>query len=93
MRNPLSALLAMLAPLPASAQQTSIRHPPRSVSPPPDKLETSIGPLQLSDRYPDAATVEKIYDNLDRSRVLQAMALLSSQRLRRAWVCETSSDA
>jgi hypothetical protein len=38
----------------------------------PDKLESSIGTLNLHYGYPDAGTVEKIYDNLDRSRALQA---------------------
>ena len=38
----------------------------------PDKLESSIGTLDLSYGYPSADTVEKIYDNLDRSRALQA---------------------
>lgn len=38
----------------------------------PDKVESSIGTLNLSYGYPDNATVEKIYDNLDRSRALQA---------------------
>jgi hypothetical protein len=38
----------------------------------PDKIESSIGTLKLSYGYPDAATVEKVYDNLDRSRALQA---------------------
>jgi hypothetical protein len=41
----------------------------------PDKLETSIGILHLSDGYPSADTVQKIYDNLDRSRALQAYLL------------------
>jgi len=41
----------------------------------PDKVETSIGTLHLSDGYPSAETVEKIYDNLDRSRALQAYML------------------
>ena len=41
----------------------------------PDKLETSIGTLNLSDGNPDADTVQKIYDNLDRSRGLQAYLL------------------
>jgi hypothetical protein len=41
----------------------------------PDKLETSIGTLQLSDGFPSADTVQKIYDNLDRSRALQAYLL------------------
>jgi hypothetical protein len=38
----------------------------------PDKIESSIGTLNLSYGYPDDATVQKIYDNLDRSRALQA---------------------
>jgi hypothetical protein len=38
----------------------------------PDKIESSIGMLNLSYGYPSADTVEKIYDNLDRSRALQA---------------------
>lgn len=33
----------------------------------PDKNETSIGALNLSDGYPSADTVEKIYDNFDHS--------------------------
>ena len=38
----------------------------------PDKIESSIGTLNLHYGYPSADTVEKIYDNLDRSRALQA---------------------
>jgi len=38
----------------------------------PDKIESSIGTLDLSYGYPSAETVGKIYDNLDRSRALQA---------------------
>ena len=38
----------------------------------PDRLESSIGTLNLHYGYPEAGTVEKIYDNLDRSRALQA---------------------
>jgi hypothetical protein len=41
----------------------------------PDKIETSIGTLNLSYGYPAADTVQKIYDNLDRSRALQAYLL------------------
>ncbi|HEY7030400.1 MAG TPA: DUF1214 domain-containing protein [Thermomicrobiales bacterium] len=33
----------------------------------PDTLETSIGTLHLSDGYPDAETVQKIYHNQTRS--------------------------
>ena len=38
----------------------------------PDKIESSLGTLNLHYGYPSAGTVEKIYDNLDRSRALQA---------------------
>lgn len=38
----------------------------------PDKIPSSIGRLNLNYGYPDKGTVEKIYDNLDRSRALQA---------------------
>ena len=38
----------------------------------PDKIESSLGTLDLHYGYPSAKTVEKIYDNLDRSRALQA---------------------
>ena len=41
----------------------------------PDKLETSIGKLKLNDGFPKPDTVKKIYDNLDRSRALQAYLL------------------
>jgi hypothetical protein len=41
----------------------------------PDTVETSIGTLHLSDGVPDPETTMKIYDNLDRSRALQAYLL------------------
>jgi len=41
----------------------------------PDRLETSIGTLNLTDGFPAPDTIEKIYDNLDRSRALQAYLL------------------
>jgi hypothetical protein len=41
----------------------------------PDKIESSIGTLNLDYGYPSTDTVEKIYDNLDRSRALQAYLL------------------
>ena len=41
----------------------------------PDRLETSIGTLNLIDGVPKPDTVEKIYDNLDSSRALQAYLL------------------
>jgi hypothetical protein len=41
----------------------------------PDTLETSIGTLHLRDGVPNPDTIETIYDNLDRSRALQAYLL------------------
>ena len=41
----------------------------------PDELETSIGTLHLNDGFPKPDTIEKVYDNLDRSRALQAYLL------------------
>lgn len=41
----------------------------------PDRLETSIGTLTLHDGVPTAETAAAIYDNLDRSRALQAYLL------------------
>jgi len=41
----------------------------------PDTVESSIGTLHLNDGYPSEETVEKIYENLDRSRALQAYLL------------------
>jgi len=41
----------------------------------PDRLETSIGTLTMTDGNPDSVTAQKIYDNLDRSRALQAYLL------------------
>ncbi|MCB0728115.1 MAG: DUF1254 domain-containing protein [Ignavibacteriae bacterium] len=41
----------------------------------PDKIESSIGSLNLNYGFPEEETVEKIYDNLDRSRALQAYLL------------------
>jgi len=38
----------------------------------PDSVETSLGTLKFFDGLPDKATVEKVYDNLDLSRGVQA---------------------
>ena len=37
----------------------------------PDKVETSLGTLEFFDGVPTDATIEKIYDNLDRMRGMQ----------------------
>ena len=41
----------------------------------PDSMDSSIGPLKLKDGFPTPETKEKIWDNLDRSRALQAYLL------------------
>ena len=62
-----SSLIAILA-LPASAQQYRYQTPVAPGVATPDKVETSIGTLNLRDGYPLPETVQKIYDNLDASR-------------------------
>ena len=49
---------------PAPKMQTEI--PPDITTP--DSVETSLGTLRFSDSLPDKATIEKVYDNLDRMR-------------------------
>jgi hypothetical protein len=68
------ALLAFSA-VPSNAQQYKYETPMPPGVASPDKVDTSIGTLNLSYGYPDAATVQKIYDNLDASRALQAYLL------------------
>ena len=41
----------------------------------PDKVKTRLGTLSFFDGFPDAATVEKLYDNLDFQRAVQAYLL------------------
>jgi hypothetical protein len=38
----------------------------------PDRVETSIGTLRYFDGVPDEATVDSVYDYLDRSRAVEA---------------------
>jgi hypothetical protein len=47
--------------------------PPGIVSP--DKVETRFGTLKFFDGFPDEASVEKLYDNLDFQRAVQAYLL------------------
>lgn len=67
--------LTALLMSPAGAQQYKYQTPlPPGISTP-DKVETSIGTLNLRDGYPAAETVQRVYDNLDASRALQAFLL------------------
>jgi hypothetical protein len=77
-RNVLTRLITLLAVsvgIPASAQDapkmkmsTDI---PQSITTP-NSVETRIGTLKFFDGFPDKATVEKVYDNLDFQRGVQA---------------------
>ncbi len=73
-------LLLVSAGVPASAQNRLERAPPKmkmtTEIPPsittPNKVKTRIGTLKFIDGFPDNATVEKVYDNLDFQRGVQA---------------------
>ena len=69
--SPLEGYAQQLTGPPAEPQLKYSTPIPAGVATP-NKVETSIGTLNLSDGYPDADTVRKIYDNLDQSRALQA---------------------
>ncbi len=71
----LGAIFAIAITTVASAQTFKMTTPIAPGVAVPDKLESSIGTLNLNYGYPTAETVEKIYDNLDRSRALQAYLL------------------
>lgn len=68
-------LLLVSAGLPASAQDAPKMKMTTDIPPSittPDKVETRIGTLNFFDGFPDKATVEKVYDNLDFQRGVQA---------------------
>ena len=71
----LSAILAVAITTVASAQTFKMTTPFAPGVAVPEGLESSIGTLNLNYGYPTAETVDKIYDNLDRSRALQAYLL------------------
>jgi hypothetical protein len=47
----------------------------------PDSVDTRIGTLEFFDGMPDAATVQKAYDNLDFIRCVEGSQTLSSQEV------------
>jgi len=51
----------------------STPNPPGVYSP--DKVETRLGTLNFFDGFPDKATAQKLYDNLDFQRAVQAYLL------------------
>ncbi len=75
------ALVAAIAILPSSGCVTSQNRGYRMTTPlppgiaSPDRMETRLGTLNFRDGFPDDATVEKLYDNLDFQRAAQAYLL------------------
>jgi hypothetical protein len=69
------ALITGCASTAPSAKQYKMTTPIAPGIAVPDKIESSLGTLNLSDGFPSDETVAKIYDNLDRSRALQAYLL------------------
>lgn len=63
-----SAVATQIQAAPAMKMTTEI---PAEITTP-DTVETSIGTLKLFDGYPDDATTQKVYDNLDFQRGVQA---------------------
>jgi len=59
----------------ASAQTFKMTTPIAPGVATPNRIESSIGTLNLVDGFPKPDTIEKIYANLDRSRALQAYLL------------------
>ena len=72
----ISALsLLAISTIPLSAQQYKMQTPiPPGVAIP-DTVETRLGTLKFFDGFPDGASVEKLYDNLDFQRAVQAYLL------------------
>jgi hypothetical protein len=69
------ALLAIAAVAPASAQgQPAPKYSAKvqAYITTPDTVQTRIGTLKFSDGLPDQETVQKIYDNLDFTRGVEA---------------------
>jgi hypothetical protein len=64
---------AFVAPAAAEAYKMTTPIAPGIATP--DEVESSIGTLKLQDGVPSPETTETIYDNLDRSRALQAYLL------------------
>lgn len=75
-------LIAMLLAFALAGGSALAQTPPMKMTtdiPPsitiPDKVETRLGTLNFTDGFPDDATVQKVYDNLDFQRAVQAYLL------------------
>ena len=67
----LGLFAALLAASPVFAQKYKTDIPPAITIP--DTVETRLGTLKFTDGFPDDATVQKVYDNLDFQRGVQAV--------------------
>ena len=67
-------LAACAAPAPIPPKMKMTTDIPAGVAIP-DTVETRLGTLRFSDGFPDDATVERLYDNLDFQRAVQAYLL------------------
>ena len=71
-----SALSLMaLSAIPANAEQYKMQTPIQPGIASPDEVETRLGTLKFFGGFPDKTTVEKLYDNLDFQRAVQAYLL------------------
>src|SRR5215467_13226390 len=69
-RTALAVLILVLAASPVFAQKYKADVPPSITTP--DSVETRIGTLKFFDGLPDAATVQKAYDQVDFGRGIEA---------------------
>jgi len=79
MTNLLTVVLAVAVAVTTAQAQTAPKMKMTTDIPPgiasPDKVETRLGTLTFFDGFPDQASVEKLYDNLDFQRAVQAYLL------------------
>jgi hypothetical protein len=67
-----NAILAAAIATTALGKDYKMTTPPPPGVAAPDKVETRLGTLKFTDGFPDDATVQKCYDNLDFQRGMQA---------------------
>jgi hypothetical protein len=70
----LSAFLIAATAVPVSAQYKDSTPIPTNV-PAPATIDTPFGTLHLTDGFPDKESTQKLYDNLDFQRAVQAYPL------------------
>jgi hypothetical protein len=95
-----AALFAFVCVGGTSRAQTSPKMKMTTEIPPsiitPDSVETRIGTLKFFDGFPDAPTVEKVYDNLDFIRgveaFLNAMPGASTEALHQGFVSQGANN-